>query len=189
MRWHLLPKAFHATGAYTDRQFDRTRAFRLLAHAEIESYLEDVAFTTANRAFRKWADCGIVTIPLVAMVAYVEKDLGKVPSSHEIGRDTDLGARIRASRDAFNSYAKARNHGIRERDILRLLLPVGVAENDIDSTWLATTNSFGRNRGNTAHNSNQVDHPPDPRNEFEIVKQILEGLSDIDKRLFELRSM
>ena len=130
----------------------------------------------------------MVTKPLVAMVAYVEKDLGKVPDKHIIERETDLSIRVKASRDAFNTYTKDRNQGIRERDILKLLLPVGIAAREIDSTWLATTNSFGSARGGTAHRSNQVDHPPDPMNELSIVTQILNGLSDIDERLLALRS-
>ena len=188
LRSHLLPSTFDATGSYTDPQIDRTRAFRLLAHAEIESYLEDVVFDTANEAFRAWTDHGVTTMPLVAMVAYVERHLGQVPTGFNIERETDLTVRVKKSRDSFNTYTKTRNHGIRERDILRLLLPVGIAVKDIDPTWLATTNSFGSDRGVTAHRSKQVYSPPDPKNEYDIVTQIIEGLSDIDERLLELRS-
>ena len=56
LRKHFLPRRFDDTGSYSARQFDRARAFRLLAHAEIESYLEDVAFDAANNAFRVWID-------------------------------------------------------------------------------------------------------------------------------------
>ena len=186
LRRHFLPSRFDATGDYSARQFDRARAFRLLAHAEIECFLEDVAFDTANEAFQAWKKRGIITRPLVAMVAYAEENLGPVPE-RKTGNDFDI--RMRRSLNGFNSYAKSRNHGIRERDVLKLLLPVGIDEQDIDSTWLATTSSFGSTRGDTAHRSNQVDQPPDPRNELSIVTQILEGLADIDERLLKLRSM
>ena len=188
LRRHFLPRRFDDTGSYSPRQFDRARAFRLLAHAEIESYLEDVAFDTANKAFRVWIESDIVTVPLVAMVAYVDKNLGTVPERHNLGRETDLVTRVRGCLDIFNRYARAKNHGIRERDILKLLFPVGITAQDIDPTWLATTSSFGHARGNTAHRSNQVDHPPDPKSEWDTVTQILEGLSDIDKALLELSS-
>jgi hypothetical protein len=39
----FLPKEFDPTGSYEDDQRTRTIAFRLLAHAEIESFLEDRA--------------------------------------------------------------------------------------------------------------------------------------------------
>ena len=188
LRRHLLPNKFNSTGDYTDRQFDRTRAFRLLAHAEIESYLEDVVLDTANEAFLAWRDHGVTTVPLVAMVAYVEKNLGMVPDRHTSERETDLGVRVKDSLTAFNGYTRARNHGIREKHILRLLLPVGITLKDIDPTWLATTDSFGSNRGDAAHRSKQVYSPPDPKSEYDIVTQIIEGLSDIDEKLLELRS-
>ncbi len=187
LRRHFLPRDFDATGAYTTRQFDHARAFRLLAHAEIESFLEDVAFDTVNMAFQAWVDNGIITLPLVAMVAYAEQNLGIVPD-RKTKIEKDLVDRLERSLSKFNGYAKAGNHGIKEKDVLKLLLPVGMSERDIDSTWLATTSSFGRARGETAHRSNQVDRPPDPRTEFDIVIQILEGLADIDERLLKLRS-
>ena len=38
----MLPEKFSPTGDYSDRQLDRARGFRLLAHAEIEAFLEDI---------------------------------------------------------------------------------------------------------------------------------------------------
>ena len=119
------------------------------------------------------------------MVAYVDKNLGTVPERYSPRGQRDLVARVKDCLDKFNSYAKAENNGIRERDILRLLLPVGITTQDIDPTWLATTSSFGRARGDTAHRSNQVDRPPDPKSELDTVTQIVEGLLDIDNMLLE----
>ena len=184
LRRHFLPRRFDATGTYSDRQFDHARAFRLLAHAEFEGYLEDAVFDTANKAFRAWYEHGIITVPLMAMLAYSGKGVGVTPPNMQ--KKNDLVARVQQSRDTFNRYTKARNHGIRESDVLKLLRPVGISEQDLDATWLSTTNSFARSRGETAHRSNRVTRPPDPRNEFDIVNQILDGLSEIDKRLLEL---
>ena len=187
LRNHFLPRSFDPTGTYTERQIDRARAFRLLAHAEIEWYLEEIVVETANTAFDAWRQRGIITEPMVAMVAYVETTLGDVPQLYQAASSRDLNSRMERSKNYFNTYVKSRNHGIRERNVLRLLLPVGINELDIDSLWLATTDSFGQSRGLTAHSSNQVYNPPDPRNEFEIVRQILEGLSAIDAKLLSFR--
>ena len=54
LRLHLLPASFSPTGDYTDRQQDRARGYRLLVHAEIESYLEDVSRETVTQAIRDW---------------------------------------------------------------------------------------------------------------------------------------
>lgn len=188
LRNHLLPKTFDPTGTYTERQFDRARAFRLLAHAEIEWYLEEITFETANIAFDKWITHGWITQPLLAMVAYAGVDLGGMPNSNQQGTIRDLDWRVEQSKNGFNRYAKSGNHGIKIDNIFKLLLPVGIRESDIDQTWLYTTHSFGRLRGETAHLSNQVNHPPDPKTDVDTVRQILEGLSKIDQKLLELHS-
>ena len=189
LRSHFLPRPFDPTGSYSARQFDRARAFRLLAHAEIESYLELVSFETANKAYNAWRVRGMITQPLIAMVAYTESTLGKIPETKATKGQSDLETRIEKSRNSLTGYSKSRNNGIRESNILKLLLPVGIREADIDSTWLSIIDSFGKERGDTAHNSNRVSYPPDPKNEFDKVTQILDGLVDIDQKLLEFRSV
>lgn len=189
LRNHLLPKAFHPMGLYTERQIDRARAFRLLAHAEIESYLEDIAFDTANKAYDIWQQRGLSTQPLIALVAFSEANSRDLTGKISLNNYDDLEGRIKRSINSFNSYTKGRNNGIKEADLLRLLLPIGITESDIDPVWLSTTNSFGGSRGETAHGSWRVTNPPDPQNEFNTVKQILQGLSDIDLKLLAFRSV
>ena len=188
LRKHFLPKNFHPTGTYSERQIDRVRAFRLLAHAEIESYLEEIVVDTANSAFEAWQQRRLVTEPLMALIAYSDYRADQVPQKLPLTGPRDLDSRIENCKNRFNTYVKTMNHGIREENALNMLLPVGISEYDIDSTWLSTTNSFGRERGETAHRSNQVSNPPDPKNEYDIVTQVVEGLSPIDERLLRLQS-
>ena len=189
LRNHFLPKLFDPTGSYSARQFDRARAFRLLAHAEIEWYLELISSETANKAYEAWKVRGVITEPLIAMVVYNESPLVKIPETKPSTGQADLNSRIENSRNSFTSYSRSRNNGIRERNILRLLFPVGIREVDIDSTWLSTIDSFGKDRGETAHHSNRVSNPPDPKNEFDKVTQIVDGLVDIDRKLLAFRSV
>ena len=189
LRNHFLPRRFDPTGSYSERQFDRARAFRLLAHAEIESYLELVSFETANKAYDAWQSRGIITEPLISMVAFTETPLGKVPETKPGTGKADLQTRIEKSRNSLTKYSRAQNNGIRERNILRLLLPVGIREADLDSIWLSTIDSFGKDRGETAHKSNRVSNPPDPKNEFDKVDQIVKGLTGIDRKLLAFRSL
>jgi hypothetical protein len=42
------------------------------------------------------------------------------------------------------------NHGIRERNVLRIVAAIGISRDQIDSTWLATFDSFGGARGTAA---------------------------------------
>ena len=81
LRLYLLPKQFNPTGSYSPRQYDRARAFRLLTHAEIEWYLEQIVFETANKAYAIWSTRGIITDPIVAMLAYHEGQTSATPES------------------------------------------------------------------------------------------------------------
>ncbi|MEZ4870096.1 MAG: hypothetical protein R3C14_52695 [Caldilineaceae bacterium] len=75
------------------------------------------------------------------------------------------------------------NHGIKEANILQLLLPVGVEADEIDDVWLAAINSFGEERGRAAHTSGSSHRTvvlPDPKDELQKVKLLLDGLKEID---------
>ena len=54
LRQHFLPTAFSPTGVYDDKTLDHTRAFALLAHAELEAYFEDRAQSKIERAHTRW---------------------------------------------------------------------------------------------------------------------------------------
>jgi hypothetical protein len=76
----------------------------------------------------------------------------------------------------------------KEKDLLRLLLPIGVREYQIDRTWIATMDSFGSARGDIAHQSFRTQQPPDPANELATVRQIVDGLRKIDALVSQLRA-
>jgi hypothetical protein len=76
------------------------------------------------------------------------------------------------------------NNGLKEKDLLTLLLPIGVHHSALDQTLLNDLNSFGSARGEVAHTSTiGVTTLFDPRTEFDRVVQILGGLSSLDLTL------
>jgi hypothetical protein len=81
------------------------------------------------------------------------------------------------------------NHGLREQNILRLLMPVGVGSSELDPVWLADATSFSEDRGQAAHRSGSVQQIPDPFIELRRVGALARGLAPIDKRLVALRSV
>lgn len=183
LREALLPVKFSDTGTYPDRVFVRTRGYVLLAHAELEACLEDLVVDAAARAHSRWTTTRRATPAAISLLAFSETR--PLPIPLKSGSGADLDARLRSARDRFCGYAKDRNHGLRERNILRLLLPIGFGESDIDSSWISTTDSFCRRRGDAAHQSG-VAVRPDPRSELSTVRTILKGVRDIDGRLQKL---
>lgn len=69
LRKQFLPK-FSPINLYSDTQLSRTLAYRVLAHAEIESYLEDRAWEVVQDAKRVWDTTGKTRLTLVSLIAF-----------------------------------------------------------------------------------------------------------------------
>ena len=48
------------------------------------------------------------------------------------------------------------NHGVREKNLKTLILPTGVELSDLDSTWIADLDDFGKQRGEVAHTAKKA---------------------------------
>ena len=83
-------------------------------------------------------------------------------------------------------HSVTNNHGIRISNILRILLPVGVQETEIDAVWLSTTDGFGAKRGATAHSAS-ITYTIDPQDDFKTVDQIMSGVRDLDLLLNQIK--
>jgi hypothetical protein len=168
-------------GVYTDRQVDATLAFRLLAHAELESCIEDLAAATLKRSLLEYETRRVIGKPLLAVCATYD---GKTPRD-SYSQSEDLSAIVR---DAVTRHygVIARNHGIRESNLVRLLLPLGLEQSDLDPKWLADIDSFGSRRGDAAHRSIGSQRPPDPVQERSDVTVLVDGLAAVDRLLRRL---
>lgn len=81
LRRALLPGKFDPTGTYRNAQSVQLKAvsFRLLVHAEIESYLEDKALELATEGWGAWKSKRISTDVTVGFLAYAGFEMAKPP--------------------------------------------------------------------------------------------------------------
>jgi hypothetical protein len=149
LRSSFLPDAWDPTGTYTPRVVDLTRAYRLLSHAEIEAYLEDVALAAVVRACEAWDVTRTVSECLLSLLAYfgaapiTAKEIAKAKPGRQL---VDV---VESAKKDYSHYVREENHGIRALNVRRLLFAAGVREHDLSSTWLNTIDSFGAQRGET----------------------------------------
>lgn len=185
LRRHLLgflPTPPTSRISYTDQELDATRAYILLAHAEIETFCEELVLKRAITAKQAYDTSGRISPSLRRMVAYHVAKKGK-SWAFVTNPPTDV------VESAFQSIQStiSENNGVKSKNLERLLFPLGVPDHQLDPLWLADMDSFGSSRGGWAHKSVRVQQPPDPPSQLGAVNQILIGLLELDRTLGRLR--
>ena len=132
----------------------------------------------AQRVISQWKVDGVERSALQALLAQADpRDLShawfKQPTNF---RYSNIG-------EKFTRVVED-NMGIRPRNVLKLLLSVGVPRSDIDDVWLTELSEFGNERGFIAHRSvAAATLLPDAGRARARVGLILKGLRDVDRSL------
>lgn len=195
LKKQFIPKP-SPTGIYSDRQLTRTIAYRVLVHAEVESYLEDRAWEVVQNAKNVWDNTGKINLTLICLLGFSGLTMDEPPEtlSPKKGNKTVPDEKIKISKKIDLAVAHFKrviheNHGVKEKNILALLLPVGIDIKDLDITWIANMNTFGENRGEVAHksaSSYRTFKLVDPVSEVNMVKQIIQDILKIDELINQL---
>ncbi len=186
LRSRFLPHHFSATGVYTDYALDKARAFRVLAHAEIEHYFEEEVTEIADKAFSLWKNQQKSSGPLVHLVCNMTGESNGLPK--KIGTATTATS-ITGKAVAQYKFTIRSNHGIKSENILQLLLPIGISEAELDQVWLNTMDGFGVKRGQSAHTSH-ISHTIDPKDDYDSLfapAGILDHIRDLDEKLYIIK--
>lgn len=195
LRKNLLPAEFSPTGQYTDKEQDCARGYRLLAHAEIESYLEDISRETVTEAIRLWKKERKPSRSLISFLASYHSswNVSDQISNEEIIQIAKSRINAKESISKVIDLAQTQylqrlkdNHGVKENNLFTLIIPTGVDVSELDSTWLTNLNNFGSLRGNAAHNSKLATDEINPKDEFSRINSLLVGLKQLDKIMEEL---
>ena len=137
------------TGSYSESQLSRTAAYRVLAHAEIEYYLEERAWTKVIDAKKAW-ETGKTTRTLICLLGFSDLTMDKPPDTlkkpSNVKQDNhdkrlEITEKINSAIKSFKKIID-NNHGVKEKNILALLLPIGIDSDDLDPAWLADMNTF-----------------------------------------------
>ena len=178
----FLPVPPASRTAYTDQELDATRAYIVLAHAEIEAFCEDIVRNRAISAKTFFDNAGQVSTVLRRLVSYY---VGKNRRSWSEVRAPSPSTVTSAAESHFAAIRD--NNGIKRTNLERLLYPLGVVEAQMNTTWLAQMDSFGARRGDVAHRDVGAVTAPDPLSEVTAVGHLLVGLLTLDRILGQLR--
>ena len=171
---YLDPQIASELDSAFEIQIDDIAAFRLLAHAEIEAFMEAVAIDRLKR-LRKLvaAKNALEKFPWIYPIAAI---VGK-----EIAFDCPLDARRLESSllsviDEAEKVVSA-NNGVKSASLLKLSVFCGFFVDQIDSTLAADLSAFGKERGDVAHSSaRRVRSINSPSTEKANVERLLNAL-------------
>ncbi|CEQ21377.1 HEPN domain-containing protein [Paraclostridium sordellii] len=161
----------------TPRQHDLARGYRVLCHAEIESYLEEIATDLLKYSVDQWNINKKVTITMTAMLTYF----------HKTEKKDKLGTMFNQGATNFKRQVIEKNHGIRSDNIKKLFRPLGIDIDELDSAWVSTLDTYGSRRGETAHTSARAQQVIDLRAEKQDLVNIVEGIEALEQLIFNLK--
>lgn len=173
-------------GSYTELEYIKARAFVLLSHGALEDYIEAVCMEVADAAIAAFSADEKPRRAIVTLVHYgAEKD----PSTVSPSGPWQIRAALKASRQQLLRWRDA-NNGIKEKDVLRLLLPIGLKESEMGVVWLQSMSELGSLRGRVAHHGHRAGAktPVDPGDALNTVQAVLPTLCRVDARLLVIRN-
>jgi hypothetical protein len=199
LRMLLLPSRFDPTGTYTNAERITARAlsFRVLSHAELEACLEDRVLEIATIAKQAWETKKFVSVVAFHLIGFSGLLLDRPPDILSTSDPQqiknwqgkiNIGDRFSKCVTEFHRKVRIENHGIKEKNIMEMFLPIGVSVSKLDPLFLQTLSSFGESRGLVAHTSARahIRKAVGPKDEYELLKRITKGLESIDEELDRL---
>jgi hypothetical protein len=123
---------------------DKIKAFIILFHSELEYYFELIS--TKIKDYHK----GLIST--LSDYSRLPLDYFVYPIKYpEIEKEYDYNKRGSKILKDFEILISKRNNGIKIKDILSLILPLGIEYTDIDTSLLNTLNDYGEKRCKFAH--------------------------------------
>lgn len=160
---------------------ERLAAFRLLAHAEFEEFMENKAREGLNRlsSIAKAKNFRIGDMHhLLAIAHYLQYDIALVDPFDQpkyISKSTKL---MKHAEDLISD-----NNGIKRHSFLKLCLFYGAMPDDVDQTLLSILDSYGTKRGDVAHRSisrvKSILAPTDEEANVTTILQLLKSFYDV----------
>jgi hypothetical protein len=176
----------HQPPGYSDQEFDFARAFVVLAHGVIEHYLEGIALETVDAPLTGFNNDSRPRNALLALLTYRNK--AETPPQTAQGGPWRVREALKEARTALHARTRD-NNGVKQKDVLSLLLPTGLKESDLSSSWLARMDDLGELRGRVVHGARRVgaQQPVTPDDALKTVVDVLPTLCRADARLVALR--
>jgi hypothetical protein len=193
VRGIFLPAVRDVTGAnYTDVDVGRAAGYIAIAHAEIQHYFDDRVRELAIKAIHEFSAKDLVSREIVGLLTYCgmkDKELTldaqqavsdeltahvKHPTTSIAFCSTSISV-IKRAGEFYEKEFRQKNNGIKTKNLIKLLLPLGFSPQALNQKWLAKMDSLGVNRGNSVHKSLGSTIIGDPFSFSDDIEKALHG--------------
>lgn len=175
---------FESTDSLIPENQDKLKSFKILVHAEIEYYIENMVREVLSFIEKQWREKKKIHPSLLYLILFSSAKFEGEKVLADLTNENRINKIIISFKDRiFN------NNGIKEKDLMKLLVPLGINFKELDSTWLSTIDSYCKSRGDIAHQSYSVYAQLDRDTEKKNVDHIIEGIKKLDIKLQDLRNL
>jgi hypothetical protein len=125
-------------------------ALLVASHAAIEHYLEELCRRGIYNSLRRYVQRGVMS-PILS--ALLETHHWSIVAAVPVG-DVQYASMDERVGKAIKWYVSAKlqkNHGIKEKNLFGLFLPLGLDVSYFDPLWINEMNTLGQARGDVAH--------------------------------------
>lgn len=169
---------------YTKEDHQKALAYRLLASAELEHYVESRCLEVAQIGCDRIGKSQL-TATGRALIVWLQFQDQRSPAAVPIHEGDPL-ALAHLAQKAMETYARSvkKSHGISEDDLRRLVFPLGLRESQVPAVLAASLEAFAKKRNPASHTHvNRAKTQSEPVEEVKAVEQILVPLRQLDADL------
>lgn len=180
-------------GTYNKDELLRINAYIALSHSEIENFIESEVLTVCRKSVVEYESTGVINQVILGLLCFSGLTYDEPPENKQNLKNdknwddkTIISNKIKKAESVFNNKIRTQNNGIKEKDILNMLLPIGYPLKEIDDVFLTEMNDFGKQRGEIAHTSNiniVTKQQIDPYTIKKRIDDIINQLSLIEENL------
>ena len=167
-------------------ELDKIAAFKLLMHAEIETYIEDRVARALAESVNGWLTRRTANRCVLNLALRWSEGWNGQDGFDKIQSGTDIDELIkRYSKRAREELSQ--NNGIKQNAFSRIACTAGLIEDNLDRTLLLELENFGSTRGDVAHRGvGKVNSLNSPESEANSAKNIVNLLEQFDNDVAQL---
>lgn len=170
---------------YTPEDHSKALAFRILASAAVESYVENLCLSVAKIGCDRISKGQPSGAGRALIIWYLSRTSQRGIPIHE----SDFSGNVDLAGEVYSSYSSAvrSNHGIDGKAFRKLVFPVGLRDSQMPNLLVEALDAMAEKRNPASHTYvNRAKSMIEPAEEHKSVLQVMKLLNSVDADLLTI---